>query len=98
MSVVLVRAGSCSSWLTPPMMVSMLRWVCTASALAWALTCSASSRVGVRISMRHGPGLRRGKSSRCCMAGSRKAAVLPVPVGADARISRPSRAGSSTIC
>jgi len=32
------------------------------------------------------------------MAGSRKAAVLPVPVGADARISRPSRAGSSTIC
>ena len=33
--------------------------------------------------MRGGPDFLRGKSSRCCNAGSRYAAVLPVPVGAE---------------
>lgn len=41
------------------------------------------SRVGVKIKMRSGPDFLRGKSSRCCNAGSKYAAVLPVPVGAE---------------
>ena len=48
---------------------------------AWSATRIASSRVGVRIRMRGGPDFLRGKSSRCCNAGRRYAAVLPVPVG-----------------
>lgn len=79
-----------SAWFmyaTPPVMVAMSRWVCFASSRAWSATCIASSRVGVRIRMRGGPDFLRGKSSRCCNAGSRYAAVLPVPVGAEPRMS-----------
>ncbi|CSC07816.1 Uncharacterised protein [Vibrio cholerae] len=73
-------------------MVKMFRRVFLASACACSATCIASSRVGVRIKIRAGPALRRGKSSKYCSAGITKAAVLPVPVGAEAKTSRPSSA------
>ena len=52
-----------------------------------SLTCTASSRVGVRMSAR----VRRGPPRSRCTIGSVKAAVLPVPVCASPMMSRPRR-------
>ncbi len=56
---------------------------------AWWI-CSASSRVGARISARTP---RPGWVARCCRIGSMNAAVLPVPVWAIPIRSRPVRMG-----
>ena len=56
--------------------------------------CAASSRVGVRMSARVVP---RGLAISRWRIGSRKAAVLPLPVIAQASTSRPSRAGGMRL-
>ena len=61
-----------------------------ASCRRWSSICAASSRVGVMTSARVAP---RGVPARRCRIGSRKAAVLPLPVTAQASTSRPAMAG-----
>ncbi len=64
------------------------------SRVAWWI-CSASSRVGARISARTP---RPGWVARRCRMGSMKAAVLPVPVWARPIRSRPARTGGMACC
>ena len=64
--------------------------VWTAISVRSSRICAASSRVGVRTSARVVP---RGFAINLWRMGSRNAAVLPLPVMAQASRSRPSRAG-----
>ena len=65
-----------------------------AKARRCASICTASSRVGARISARQVPGAGRPPSPRmACRIGSPKAAVLPVPVWATPKMSRPASCG-----
>ena len=64
--------------------------VCTARSFRSSRIWAASSRVGVSTSARVVP---RGLSISLCRIGRRKAAVLPLPVTAQASTSRPASAG-----
>ncbi len=75
---------------TPPKTAAADIEVCTASWRACSSIWAASSRVGVRIRARVTP---RVLPERRLKIGSRKAAVLPLPVMAQASTSRPSMAG-----
>src|SRR5262245_49785812 len=83
-------ACSCGPMLTPPNTAKAVTGVCTAIPSMWAWIWTASSRVGVRTRARV---VRRGLCRSRCTMGRPKAAVLPLPVAAQARTSRPSRAG-----
>src|SRR5918993_4792047 len=84
------NACSCGPMPTPPKTAAALTGVCTAKLSRSSRIWAASSRVGVRTRARVVP---RGLSSSLWRIGSRKAAVLPLPVAAHARTSRPARAG-----
>ena len=84
------NACSCGPIATPPKTAAAERGVWTVSAFACSSICAASSRVGVRMRARVTP---RFLPIRWLRIGSRKAAVLPLPVMAQASTSRPSMAG-----
>ena len=84
------NACSCGPMPMPPNTAAAVMGVCTATSLRSSTIWAASSRVGVITSARVTP---RFSSIRWCRMGSRKASVLPLPVWAQARRSRPSRAG-----
>ena len=75
---------------TPPNTAAAVTGVCTARSFRSSTIWAASSRVGVSTSARVVP---RGFSISRWRMGSRKAAVLPLPVMAQASTSRPARAG-----
>ena len=77
---------------TPPNTGAAVTGVCTARSFRSSTICAASSRVGVRTSARVVP---RGLSISRWRIGSTNAAVLPLPVMAQARTSRPARAGGT---
>ncbi|MCY1499505.1 hypothetical protein D9M68_335240 [compost metagenome] len=84
--------AACTLKSSPPVTSPALRKVNWAKASTCLRVCCASSRVGSRISARVRTfGL--ASPSRRCSIGSTKAAVLPLPVCAITRRSRPSRAG-----
>ncbi len=85
-STPLRNACSCGPMPTPPKTAAALIGVCTARSFRSSRICAASSRVGVSTSARVVP---RGLSISWCRIGSRKAAVLPLPVIAQASTSRP---------
>ena len=89
-STPLRNACSCGPIETPPYTAAPVIGVCTASCARSSRICAASSRVGVSTRARVRP---RGLSSMRCSSGNTKAAVLPLPVAAQASTSRPSRAG-----
>ena len=79
-STPLRNACSCGPMPTPPNTAAPVIGVCTASSLRSSRICAASSRVGVSTSARVVP---RGLSDQPrAGSGSRKAAVLPLPVAA----------------
>src|SRR5688572_10800330 len=75
---------------TPPNTDAAVIGVCTARSFRSSRICAASSRVGVITSARVVP---RGRSISLWRMGSRNAAVLPLPVMAQASTSRPAIAG-----
>jgi len=78
----------------PPSTVPVRIWRMNLQYLSTAaVTCIASSRVGVSTSTRGPRPCLAGASARRCSAGSTKAAVLPVPVGAETIRSKPVSAG-----
>ncbi len=77
---------------TPPMSRATLSLWLAPYLTKLSSTCAASSRVGSRISVRGMRALARPLSRRESM-GRTKAAVLPVPVWAMPRMSRPRSAG-----
>ena len=89
-STPLRKACSCGPIPTPPKTAAPDSGVCTASSRRCSSICAASSRVGVSTSARVTP---RGLSISRCRIGRRNAAVLPLPVIAQASRSLPSRAG-----
>ncbi len=87
------RAVACGPMASPPMTRAALRLVCRHRSPIVASTCAASSRTGARTRAR-GPGfVGRGAASRRWRTGRAYATVLPLPVWADPRTSRPWRAG-----
>ncbi len=89
-STPLRKACSCGPIETPPKTAAALSGVWTARSLRSSRIWAASSRVGVMTRARVVP---RGLSISWCRIGSRNAAVLPLPVTALARTSRPAMAG-----
>jgi hypothetical protein len=89
-STPLRKACSCGPMPTPPKIAAALIGVCTARSFRSSRIWAASSRVGVSTSARVVP---RGLSISWCRIGSRNAAVLPLPVVAEASTSRPASAG-----
>ena len=77
----------------PPTTSTMFSFMNFAYLRAASVTCLASSRVGARTSTRGVAAPFSGSSAVRVSAGSMKAAVLPVPVSAVARMSRPWSAG-----
>ncbi|OGL05659.1 MAG: hypothetical protein A3I03_12270 [Candidatus Rokubacteria bacterium RIFCSPLOWO2_02_FULL_68_19] len=80
---------------TPPKTAAPDIGVCMAIWFRCSSIWAASSRVGVTISARVTP---RRLGMRRCRMGSTKAAVLPLPVMAQASTSRPSMAGGIASC
>ena len=83
------RAWRCGPYEVPPWISTLSMPVSRAAISATERICWASSRVGARISACG----RRRPGSIDSMTGSRKAIVLPEPVGAWASRSRPSSRG-----
>ncbi len=81
---------------TPPKTTAVLIRVNLARASISSLIWVASSRVGATISTR-GSRPRTRRASRRSSDGSANAAVLPVPVWARPRMSRPSRAAAMVL-
>ncbi len=91
-STPLRKACSCGPMPTPPNTGAAVIGVCTARSFSSSTICAASSRVGVSTRARVVP---RGLSIRRWRIGSTNAAVFPLPVMAEARTSRPARAGGT---
>ncbi len=78
---------ACFSNPTPPYMVTTRMPHLFANRTTSSLTCTANSLVGTRISAR---GMCLEPLRKACTIGKAYAAVLPEPVSADPRMSRPS--------
>ena len=90
-------AATWGAWPTPPKITVWLTLQYFPYRAKHSSICSASSRVGVRISARTPLWLGWLAASRCKM-GRAKAAVLPVPVWAQPSRSRPSSTGGMAFC
>src|SRR5512141_66368 len=89
-STPLRSACSCGPIPTPPITTADVTGVWVAIASSCSTICAASSRVGVSTSARVVP---RGREISLLRIGRRNAAVLPLPVDAQARRSFPCIAG-----
>lgn len=89
------RSASCDLSDSPPTISAKRTSVNFASCRPISSHCAASSRVGVSTSTRVAA-MRRWRCTRRSSAGSRKAAVLPLPVTADAQMSTPRSAAGIT--
>ena len=90
-------AATCGACPTPPKITVCARGRYLPYRAKLSSICSASSRVGVRMSARMGRPGARDAASRCKM-GSANAAVLPVPVCAQPSRSRPASTGPMACC
>ena len=79
---------------TPPKTAAAVSGVWTARSFRSSRICAASSRVGVSTSARVVP---RGLPISWCRIGSRNAAVLPLPVIAQASRSLPGQRGRDGV-
>ena len=93
MSTPRLIASTWGFWPTPPKMTVLRRGSFSPKRAKFSPICSASSRVGVRISARMAPFLGAGRLASSWSMGSAKAAVLPVPVWAQPIRSRPASTG-----
>src|SRR4051812_2751057 len=92
-----VRASICRPYAAPPTTVATRCPSAWASGVRTAATCCASSRVGTSTRARGAYGVRRVvEACRRLTIGSANASVLPDPVRARPRTSRPARASGST--
>src|SRR2546426_619873 len=96
MSAPCFSARVCGSIPTPPYTAAAVTRTCRPYVRALCNTCSASSRVGTRISARSACPLSPPASR--WRIGSMNAAVLPVPVWAEPIRSRPARASGIASC
>src|SRR4051794_11613048 len=92
-------ARSCGSIGTPPYTAALVIFVWYVSPWIVSSICTASSRVGARISARVPASCWSGTLNSRCRIGSTNAIVLPEPVSADASTSSPARAyGMTALC